>query len=144
MMSWGFPGLGALQVIHNCGLLKGDPGCFISAFNCNYTCIMKRFRYKWICLLTGNDVMAFSIEQTAAVEFYLRILKGRPRFISVFICMYTSIVHRFWYIQVDLASCNDVMAFSSIRSLQMIHNCGFWKDYPDYISLFIDIGHRPA
>jgi hypothetical protein len=85
-----FSPLGARQVMSEGGIWKGDLNC-ISVFNCNYTSIMHSFRYKQVCLLTGNDVMALSPLGSATGDLCLRVLKGRPRFninVSLTFCVY--------------------------------------------------------
>ena len=70
--------LGALQVISDRGFWKGDPD-FILVLHCNYMSIVHRFRYNELFMFAGNDVTAISSLGGASGNFWLRILKGRPR-----------------------------------------------------------------
>jgi len=70
--------VGALRAIFYCWFWKGNPD-FILVLHCNYTSIVHRFRYNYIFMFAGNDVIAISSLGGASGNFSLRILKWRPQ-----------------------------------------------------------------
>jgi len=75
--SW-FLRQGALHAIFWLRFWKGDPD-FILVLYCYHTSIVHRFRFNELFKFAGNDVITISSLGGASGNFWLRILKGRPR-----------------------------------------------------------------
>jgi len=75
--SW-FLRQGALHALFDCRFWKGDPN-FIILLHWNFTSVVHRFPFNELFMLAGNDVKAISSLGSASGNFWLRILKVRPR-----------------------------------------------------------------
>jgi len=88
-----------------------------------FFCFMKTIRLSCtVTDLSRKNVIAFSPPGVAAGDLYLQILKGRPDFISVFYCNYTSIMHHFWF--------NKVFCYLELTSRRFLtrRRCRwYWK-----------------
>jgi len=73
----------------------------------------------------GNDVIAISSPGVTLDNACLQILKSALDFIIALRCMYTSILHRFWYNEHFLFAGNDVIAIPSPEGASVLCEGGF-------------------